>query len=287
MLRSCAAVLGFLVLGATSAQADTPAWCGASKLGATERTICRTPRLGDLDAALNAAWRATENVVSQESQQEWLATRNRCGTDKTCIANAYENRLAELQRARQAARGEDARSSNELQRALDHIWYNDLLADDVPAASANTPDIPPAMRSQLEAMTPRPWCDVSGLNRTERRICEDPTLSQLDALLALSYGQDRAERDDEEQADWLRSERDACGSDRLCIALAYSVRLHDLLGNDAPPDTVSRSDVRVPPGHRPPPGKCRVWYPNRPPGQQPPSSDCDVRVPPGAVLLGR
>jgi len=30
----------------------------------------------------------------------------------------------------------------------------------------------------------------------------------------------------------------------------------------APPD--------IPPGHMPPPGKCRIWYPNRPPGQQPP-----------------
>ncbi|RTQ46518.1 hypothetical protein EJV47_21435 [Hymenobacter gummosus] len=26
----------------------------------------------------------------------------------------------------------------------------------------------------------------------------------------------------------------------------------------------------VPRGHYPPPGECRIWYPNRPPGQQPP-----------------
>ena len=30
----------------------------------------------------------------------------------------------------------------------------------------------------------------------------------------------------------------------------------------------------VPPGHRPPPGQCRVWYPGRPPGQQPPPMEC-------------
>lgn len=30
----------------------------------------------------------------------------------------------------------------------------------------------------------------------------------------------------------------------------------------------------VPPGHAPPPGECRVWYPDRPPGQQPAPVDC-------------
>ena len=30
----------------------------------------------------------------------------------------------------------------------------------------------------------------------------------------------------------------------------------------------------VPDGHLPPPGQCRVWYPDRPPGQQPAPTDC-------------
>ena len=33
--------------------------------------------------------------------------------------------------------------------------------------------------------------------------------------------------------------------------------------------------VDVPPGHMPPPGECRVWYPDAPPGHQPLPSDCD------------
>ena len=45
----------------------------------------------------------------------------------------------------------------------------------------------------------------------------------------------------------------------------------------------------VPRGHYPPPGECRVWYPNRPPGQQPPPTSCDrlvgVRLDPGAFIL--
>lgn len=32
---------------------------------------------------------------------------------------------------------------------------------------------------------------------------------------------------------------------------------------------------RVPPGHLPPAGQCRVWYDGRPPGQQPLATNCD------------
>jgi hypothetical protein len=46
--------------------------------------------------------------------------------------------------------------------------------------------------------------------------------------------------------------------------------------------------VSIPPGHMPPPGMCRIWYPDRPPGQQPPPGECHelrYRVPPGAFLV--
>jgi len=32
----------------------------------------------------------------------------------------------------------------------------------------------------------------------------------------------------------------------------------------------------IPPGHLPPPGSCRVWYPGRPPGRQPAPSSCEA-----------
>jgi hypothetical protein len=54
------------------------------------------------------------------------------------------------------------------------------------------------------------------------------------------------------------------------------------------PAPVRSPQVRIPPGHLPPPGKCRVWYPERPPGHQPPPGDCGelrYRVPNGAVLV--
>lgn len=49
-----------------------------------------------------------------------------------------------------------------------------------------------------------------------------------------------------------------------------------------------RSGFRIPPGHMPPKGKCRVWFKDRPPGHQPPPVSCHrigSRVPYGAVVI--
>lgn len=55
--------------------------------------------------------------------------------------------------------------------------------------------------------------------------------------------------------------------------------------------TVRPSDgpsFRIPPGHYPAAGQCRIWVPGRPPGQQAPAGACrdlERRVPPGAYLV--
>lgn len=46
----------------------------------------------------------------------------------------------------------------------------------------------------------------------------------------------------------------------------------------------------IPPGHYPPPGECRLWFPGRPPGHQPPPKPCgriQAPVPPSARLIRR
>lgn len=46
--------------------------------------------------------------------------------------------------------------------------------------------------------------------------------------------------------------------------------------------------VEIPRGHLPPPGKCRIWFPDRPPGNQPAPGKCKKlrhRVPFGAYLV--
>lgn len=50
------------------------------------------------------------------------------------------------------------------------------------------------------------------------------------------------------------------------------------------------TNLRIPEGHLPPPGECRIWYPGKPPGQQPPPVKCDRasgHVPQGAWLMRR
>lgn len=42
--------------------------------------------------------------------------------------------------------------------------------------------------------------------------------------------------------------------------------------------------LKIPPGHYPPPGGCRIWYPDRPPGLQPPPGRCSP-VPAGAWVI--
>lgn len=56
----------------------------------------------------------------------------------------------------------------------------------------------------------------------------------------------------------------------------------------SPPHGHAGRSYDVPPGHMPPPGQCRIWYPGVPPGQQPPPGDCHelgYRVPAGAYLV--
>jgi len=50
----------------------------------------------------------------------------------------------------------------------------------------------------------------------------------------------------------------------------------------------ANAEIEIPRGHMPPPGKCRIWFPDRPPGHQPKPGKCKKlrhRVPSGAYLV--
>lgn len=52
-------------------------------------------------------------------------------------------------------------------------------------------------------------------------------------------------------------------------------------------DDEDRSQLKVPPGHLPRAGQCRVWFPGRPPGHQPGAGSCNgiERVAPAGTWI--
>ncbi len=50
---------------------------------------------------------------------------------------------------------------------------------------------------------------------------------------------------------------------------------------------IAAEHAGVPVAYLPPPGFCRIWYPERVPTRQPEVSACNVQVPPGAILVRR
>lgn len=83
-----------------------------------------------------------------------------------------------------------------------------------------------AFSSAAEAQS---WCSSSRLNPTERTICNDRILGELDAELGALFARVGAGRRAEQNA-WLRNERDACGTDIICIEDAYIDRIDVLSG---------------------------------------------------------
>ena len=80
--------------------------------------------------------------------------------------------------------------------------------------------------------------------------------------------------------DYHKADRNYKGSNEVIIGRVIFPRT----GTHSP-----RKLKGVPKGHYPPPGSCRIWYPNRPPGHQPPATSCNnlyrVRLEPGAFIL--
>jgi peptidoglycan hydrolase-like protein with peptidoglycan-binding domain len=74
-----------------------PSFDCALALSDAERAICADPRLGTLDRQLAAAWaEAAAAGTPADAQRAWLAERNACGTDASCLADTMQARLSAL-----------------------------------------------------------------------------------------------------------------------------------------------------------------------------------------------
>lgn len=93
----------FMVQSAAPTAAATPSYSCAGNLAPTEAVICSDDALAALDRQLASAYTrmyasfpASERGTLTSVQKAWLAQRNACRTDKTCIQNAYLTRLKQL-----------------------------------------------------------------------------------------------------------------------------------------------------------------------------------------------
>ncbi|MEM8956375.1 MAG: DUF4232 domain-containing protein [Pseudomonadota bacterium] len=119
ILRRCTltATVTLAIAAAIGGAALRPAWasepsfdCSATGLSATERTICTTPALSQLDRRNAEAYERVFNedfldnpaqlsaVRGAVRQQEkaWITERNGCGAEVACISDAYQKQIAYL-----------------------------------------------------------------------------------------------------------------------------------------------------------------------------------------------
>ncbi|MDQ0391997.1 lysozyme inhibitor LprI family protein [Labrys monachus] len=68
-----------------------------------ELAICRTYSLGQAEARMATLFGITTSLVAMgqrgdigDAQKRWLKTRDACGGDVSCLAEAYRRRIAEL-----------------------------------------------------------------------------------------------------------------------------------------------------------------------------------------------
>ena len=78
-----------------------PSFDCARATGADERTICRVPRLAEIDLELNEAYSRARTAVADPTrlaaeEQSWLATRQQCGGRADCIESRILVRLSQL-----------------------------------------------------------------------------------------------------------------------------------------------------------------------------------------------
>ena len=106
-IHATAAVVAAALMCASSlpASAATPSFACTGNLLPTEAVICSDDSLAALDRALAAAYKndidklaANQRGAVENAEKTWIAERNSCGTNKSCITNAYHVRITALTR---------------------------------------------------------------------------------------------------------------------------------------------------------------------------------------------
>lgn len=82
-----------------AARVPTRPWCSAARLNLTERTVCGSATLTDLDAYLQGLYDQANPRGLAFGQGQWLrGQRDACGADSLCLAQAYIARITVLER---------------------------------------------------------------------------------------------------------------------------------------------------------------------------------------------
>ena len=102
-MRVCLALALIAISWPSTAHAISPINC-AKAANATERTICSTPSLLQADARMTTYFEIATQFVGmgvrgdlEDSQRDFVAVRDKCGTDKACILAAYKKQTAPLE----------------------------------------------------------------------------------------------------------------------------------------------------------------------------------------------
>lgn len=98
-----AALTALLTLTPSPAVASTPSFACTGNLLPTEATICSDGGLAALDRSLATLYTskldglpAAQKSELEAGEKAWLTERDSCGTNKSCITNAYLVRIRQL-----------------------------------------------------------------------------------------------------------------------------------------------------------------------------------------------
>ena len=91
-MRALLALLALVLLGA-AAPANQPSYSCTGTLTASEAAICASPELSAWDRAIALLYPVGRKgeILTVSQQREWLASRNKCGADKACLRQSFQD----------------------------------------------------------------------------------------------------------------------------------------------------------------------------------------------------